>query len=172
MKAEQIKRLLPDIYQAVAGTAGPLDGFLAAQEHLHAPSEAAIETFSDKLDPRKAPPKFVYLLAHWMDLGYLLDGPAKSPHFLGGVGRLRELILFAAALGKRRGSAEAIVRILETATGFEGFEIIADPARAYHVTIVAPAGADSFRSVITRIIEAEKPAFTTYELIVAQPRDG
>lgn len=168
MKAEMIARLLPDIFQAVAGSQGPLDGFLAAQEALHEPSERAISGFAERLDPRTAPPSFVYMLAHWMGLSYLLDGSEGAPRFAGGVGRLRELIATTAANGKARGSMTGIVRMLETASGQRGFSIESDPEQAYHVHIRAPAGSAALRSVIERIIEAEKPAFATYELQFAE----
>jgi phage tail-like protein len=164
MKAEKIARLLPEIFQATAGTSGPLDGFLAAQERLHAPCESAIGGFADQLDPRRAAPPFVYLLAHWMDLDCLLDGPAHAPRFAAGVGRLRELIASAARNARERGTERTLIRLLETATGCTGFKIETDSDSIFRFTVHAPQEARAFSGLVSRIVAAEKPAFAVCEL--------
>ncbi|HEX7079410.1 MAG TPA: hypothetical protein VF329_00145 [Gammaproteobacteria bacterium] len=167
MKAEKIARLLPEIFQATVGASGPLDGFLAAQERLHAPCESAIDGFADQLDPRLAAPAFVYLLAHWMDLDYLLDGPSHAPRFAAGVGRLRELIATAAKNARERGTERTLVRLLETATGCNGFTIETDSGSIFHFKVHAPKEARAFSGLISRIVAAEKPAFAVCELSFA-----
>lgn len=171
MKAEQTARLLPEIFQATVGTSGPLDAFLAAQERLHEPCESAIGGFSEQLKPRTATAPFVYMLAYWTDLDYLLDGPSHAPWFAAGAGRLRELIASAARSGRERGTERALVRILETATGCAGFAIETEAAGTFHFTINAPKEARALRSTVERIVAAEKPAFATCELRFA-PADG
>lgn len=169
MKTENIARLLPEMFQATVGTSGPLDAYLAAQEQLHEPCESAISQFPEHLNPRTAAPAFVYMLAYWTDLDYLLDGSLQAPHFAAGVGRLRELIASAARNGRERGTERALIRFLETATGGTGFKIDVDPEDRFHFRISAPEQTRAFASLVTRIIEAEKPAFATYELRFAEP---
>lgn len=164
MKSDKIARLLPEIFQASVGRKGPLDGFLAAQEALHEPCERAIARFAEHLDPRTAPPPFVYMLARWTDLDYLLDGPTAAPYFAAGVGRLRELVAATARNGHERGTERALLRLLETATGCTGFRIETDSGVPFHFTIVAPFEARKFERLVGRLIEAEKPAFATCEV--------
>lgn len=164
MKAEKIARLLPEIFQATAGRGGALDGFLAAQEALHEPAEAAVARFAEHLDPRIAPPAFVYMLARWTDLDYLLEGPPTAPYFSGGVGRLRELVAATAKNGRERGTERALIRMLETATGCRGFRIEMDDGAAFHFRLVAPYEARTFERLVRRIVDAEKPAFATCEV--------
>lgn len=164
MKTEKIARLLPEIFQATVGASSPLDGFLAAQEQLQAPCESAISGFPEHLDPRTAAPPFVYMLARWMDLDHLLDGPSDAPRFAAGVGRLRELVASAAQNGRERGTERALVRFLETATGCGGFTVATDGAGTFHFQVSAPEEARPLKTLVERIIRAEKPAFATFEL--------
>lgn len=164
MKTEKIARLLPEIFQATVGTSGPLDGFLAAQEQLHEPSETAINQFSEQLNPRLSDPAFVYMLAYWMDLDYLFDGPPEAPHFAAGVGRMRELIATAARNGRERGTEKTLIRFLETATGCKGFRVETDLGGTYHIRISAPKEARTFETLVRRVIAGEKPAFATFDL--------
>jgi hypothetical protein len=83
---------------------------------------------------------------------------------------LRELIAAAAFLSQWRGTAKGLLRFLETATGVEGFEIEEHARDAngqpqpFHILVRAPAEAERYRGLVERIIEAEKPAYVTYEL--------
>lgn len=172
MKTDKIARLLPEIFQATVGTEGLLDGFLAAQERLHEPCEMAIGQFPKHLDPHTAAPPFVYMLAVWMDLDYLLDGPPEAPRFVAGVGRLRELIANASRNGSTRGTEQALLRFLETATGCRGFAVATEGEGMFHFSVLAPTEARSFKNLVERIIEAEKPAFATCDLRFAKASDG
>ena len=63
-----------------------------------------------------------------------------------------------------------LVRFLETATGVEGFVVdeevdAAGRPRPFHCVVRAPAAARRLRDLVQQIVEAEKPAFVTYELI-------
>jgi hypothetical protein len=111
----------------------------------------------------------------------LLDQPpsllGQLPSLLGqvpfpaGLGRLRELIAAAAYLSKWRGTARGLLHFLETAVGQEGFEIdeaVPGPdgrPRPFHLMIKAPADAERYRALLERIVEMEKPAYVTYELV-------
>jgi phage tail-like protein len=170
MKAERIAELFPEIYRVTVGTRGPLDGFLAAQEALHAPVERVLDRFAEQFDPRLADERFLRMLVHWVDLDYLLDGRGETSRFPGGSGRLRELVAAAAVFIRGRGTAETLVRLLETATGSTGFSVH-DGERPFHVRVVQPPLADDLRLLVRRILEREMPAFVTYDLVGAE-EDG
>jgi hypothetical protein len=61
---------------------------------------------------------------------------------------------------------------LETATGVLGFEIEENSPdadgqqRAFHITVRVPAKAKPYLPLIRQIVEAEKPAYVTYDLAV------
>lgn len=180
MRRAEIERLLPAIFQRTARPEGPLVALLEVMEAMHAPAEAALEGFDAKLDPRRAPEPFVWYLAQWVDLNRLYEqrsgGDIRSQSASLGatveVGRLRELIAMAAHLSKWRGTARGLLLFLETATGIRGFTVdeeVADPSgrpRPFHLRVLAPTAAASQRALIERIIELEKPAYVTSELIV------
>jgi hypothetical protein len=160
VKAERIAKLLPEVFQATVGAKSPLDGFLAALQHLQDPSEAAIGRFPEEISPRTASPPFVYLLTYWTDLDHLLRGPAGAPQFAGGVGRLRELVATATRNNRERGTAQTLVRMLETATGCAGFRVQTTEAMPFQFELLAPHEARPFEELVLRLVAAEKPAFT------------
>lgn len=165
METQKISRLLPEMFQASIGRESPLDAFLEAQAALHAPCEDVLSKYPQYFDPRRAPLPFVYLLAHWVNLDYLLEGPAMAPHFPAGEGALRELICLVARNARERGAAQGIERMLSVATGLAGFKCGHADGAAFHVVVIAPVGAEKYRSTIEKIIAAEKPAFTQCDLI-------
>jgi phage tail-like protein len=178
MKRNDIKYLLPGIFQQTLREGNPLAAILEVMEALHAPSEKTLLTLAAKFDPRRAPDEFVPFLAQWVDLGRLFDkplqehGPHRSaPRLLPtGLGRLRELIAAAAYLSQWRGTRKGLLLFLETATGTERFEIeervMGPDGRPipFHFRLRAPKEMRSCRALIERIIESEKPAYVTFEL--------
>ena len=87
-----------------------------------------------------------------------------------GLGRLRELTAAAAWLSKWRGTARGLRRFLHTATGETHFEIkenvdSAGRPRLFHLTVYAPAAVKQHQDLIDRIIQSEKPAYVTSELV-------
>ena len=87
-----------------------------------------------------------------------------------GLGRLRELIAWAAYLSQRRGTRQGLLKFLEVATGIPGFAVDEDVKGAdgrtipFHLRVRAPKAARTHRSLVERIITLEKPAYVTYEL--------
>jgi hypothetical protein len=77
----------------------------------------------------------------------------------------------AAYLSQWRGTARGLLRFLETATGLQGFiieEQVLDPngrPRPFHIRVIAPAEAAPYQVLLERVIEFEKPAYVTYELV-------
>lgn len=175
MKQSQIKRLLPFVFQRVAGPGTPLLAILEVMEAFHEPPETVLQQIDSIFDPRRTPDNFVPYLAGWVDLGVLLDtsraGTVSSPAALStGVGRLRELIASAAKLSEWRGTRKGLELFLETATGHKGFRIEEQvlgkngSVRPFHIRISAPTEVSLHRALVEKIIELEKPAYVTYEL--------
>jgi phage tail-like protein len=177
MKRAEIERLLPGIFQRTSHPGSPLYALLEAMEALQAPSEAALRDLDTYFEPRRAPDAFVPYLAGWVDLQRLLaEAPSAPdtpppPTFPTGLGRLRELIAQAAFLSQWRGTSRGLLRFLETATGAQGFAVDEQVPgenglpRPFHLRVRAPRETAPYRVLIERIIEVEKPAYVTYELV-------
>jgi len=185
MRSEEIARFLPDVYQytltaTVPGVTEPdrrLLAALAAMEVLHAPSEEVLDGLDRFVDPLRTPERFVPYLTTWVDLDWLLR-PATgedvtSESLASGVGTLRELVAAAAEFARWRGTARGLLRFLDTVTGIPGFQVeegVTGDDRAprpYHLRVVAPAETEPFKPLIERVIDAQKPAYTTSELVFA-----
>jgi phage tail-like protein len=176
MKQSEIAQLLPGIFQRTLHSDGPLATLLGVMEALHAPSEAVLARVHAVFDPYETPDPFVPFLAGWLDLEQLLVQSAGQQNtgnvspLISGLGRLRELIMAAAYLSQWRGTARGLLRFLETATGYRGFEIdeqvpgVGGQIRPFHLLIRAPGETLPYQVLITRIIELEKPAYVTYDL--------
>lgn len=175
MKASDIARLLPWVFQRTLSPGSPLDAILASMEGLHAPADEALATVDRYFDPRRAPDTFVPFLARWLDLDWVLVRPPEHFYTPGGtdepiqsgVGRLRELVAAAVFLAQRRGTASGIVRFLELATGVQGFGVNEHVAgRPFFVAFTMPEAAQPYETLVRTIIDMEKPAHLEYELEV------
>lgn len=168
MRQTEIERLLPAVFRRTVRDGSLLDGLLAAMEAAHAPAERVLDGLDAYFDPRRAPDAFVPFLARWVDLERLLvDDPddfatTPTPAFSSGYGHLRELVVEAAYLSRWRGTARGLLRFLEVATGVQGFAIEELP---FHVRVRVPHQALPHRALIWRIIESEKPAYVTFEML-------
>jgi hypothetical protein len=68
------------------------------------------------------------------------------------------------------------VRLLETATGASGFDVVEGIAadgtpRPFSITVMVPNAAAAELPWITRIVREEKPAYATCTIRVAPPSD-
>ena len=181
MKQAQIVELLPDVFKAGATVQNPLTALLGVMEELHARDEAILGGFGTYVDPRRAPDAFVPYLAGWVDLAWLLVDPPDDPYaqpgtpFAGGPGALRELVATAAVASKWRGTAAGLQRMLETATGVQGYRIdetVTDEQGLplpFHVRVVVPSRAEIFLDLVTRIVEHEKPAHVIADVRLEAP---
>jgi phage tail-like protein len=171
MKATQIKRLLPAVFQSAADGVTPLATILKIMEEMHAPAEATLDHLESYFDPYRTPDACVPFLATWVDLEGVLDQRGSTGATLStGVGRLRELTATAVLLSKWRGTRKGLLFFLQMATGVNDFtinEAIRDADGneiPFHMRIAVPAAAKAHRTLIERIIELEKPAYVTYDL--------
>ena len=183
MNQKEIERLLPGIFQRTLRKDSPLNLFLEVMEDLHRPAEAVLAGLDSSIDPRRAEDKFVRYLACWVDLDRIFepeaDGAALSTRtpISTGLGRLRELTAAAWWLSKWRGTARGLQRFLLTATGESNFEIRENVdsegrPRLFHVTVYAPGPMLPHRGLIERIIQSEKPAYVTSELVFRVDADA
>lgn len=171
MKREAIVERLPDVFKQAATVEGnPLSALLGVMEELHARDEDILAGFGRYVDPRRTPDEFVPYLAAWVDYAWLLLDPPDNPYadvqqpFAGGVGRLRELVASAASESKWRGTSAGLIRLLERATGVQGYrveEAVTDDLGQplpFRVRVVVPGGAEHYLDLVRRIVEHEKPA--------------
>lgn len=176
MKHQDIKQLLPEVFQRADTTDSPIYALLEAMETLTEPAEEILRQVSVYFNPYATPEKFLPFLASWVDLDRFF--PSFQDEIIAdsdsiralGTGRIRELIATATQLSKVRGTAAGLQLFLETATGLKGFEIDENvlPENSdvlpFHIKISAPYAAKKQSALIERIIEQEKPAYVTYNL--------
>jgi len=197
MKLNEIERLLPVVYQRCINPASPMYALLDVMEGLHEPAEQVLERIDSYFDPNTAPESFVRYLAEWVDLSRYLGeefsgesditrtfaasvDPERLPNLAASIepGRLRILIGLAAELSQWRGTARGLKLFLETATGVSGFNIEESinhdggSLRVFHFRVVAPKAAARHQGLITKIINGEKPAYVSYELVFASVKEG
>jgi len=179
MKLEAIRRLLPAVFQRTAEPDTPLLALLGTMERLHAPSEKALRHLSEIFDPRSTPDSFLPHLSRWVNLDWLFEpilgewsrDLRRPVPFPPGLGSMRELVALAHRLNRESGTARGLLLFLRTATGGEEFTIEQNPGgadgvpRQYHMRVRAPLAAAPYRLMLQRIIEQEKPAYVTYELV-------
>ncbi|MEU5722177.1 phage tail protein [Micromonospora sp. NPDC047738] len=169
MRRAAIERLLPAAYQRAAGPGSVLGALLDVMEALHAPDEAVLADVDALFAPYRAGDGFVAYLTRWVAMDHVVAAPRADAPLPLPVGRLRDLVAHGALLARWRGTPYGMRTALELATGVSGF-LLEEPAdRPFHVVVrVPPAAADQL-AVITRIVEAEKPAAVTAEIVTAVP---
>lgn len=176
MKEAEIAQLLPEIFQRTLRPQSVLRAVLASMEELHAPAEGILAEIDAIPDPNRTPDAFVAFLARWVDLERIFtDKTTRAPNEIEipistGLGRLRQLIQTAAALSRWRGTRYGLRSFLETATGVTGFEIeeeVVDEGKVkpFHIRVRAPRAVEGHRPLIEKIIEVERPAYVTWELV-------
>jgi len=175
MKHQEIKQLLPEIFQRTDQEGSPLYGLLEVMQAMTEPAEKTLQEVPKYFDPYSTPERFLPFLASWVDLDRYF--PAYSDqlkdlntiHLLD-AGHLRELIVAAPQLSKLRGTKSGMELFLKTATGIKNYKIEESitnknrTSRPFHIKITAPNKAQKYRKLIENIIEQEKPAYVTYEL--------
>ncbi len=173
MQRENIARLLPDVFQRTLpgefwrgekGAGSLLGALLGVMQDLHEPMELTLAGLQQAFQPDDAPLSFLPFLAGWLDLDRFLDRDGKYP---AGNERLRALILEAASLYRLRGTRQGLERFLETATGVHGFRVHAASDRPFHLLVLIPRQAEPLREFVRLVVQAEKPAYATCEILSA-----
>lgn len=170
MRRQTIERLLPTAYQRAAVEGSVLGALLDVMEALHEPDEQLLAGVDALFSPYTAPERFVPFLTGWVTLDYLVGvpRPGGETRLPLPTGRVRDLIANGAALAKLRGTPIGLRWFLQIATGATTFVIEEPPARPFHFIVRVPPEARAYLGVINRIVEMEKPAASTYE-VVAEP---
>jgi len=172
MDSQTIARLLPGVFQRTLPpdlheAADPLAALLTLMAAMQQPAEEAITDLAQYFDAHGAPEAWIYYLASWLDLEPLFrESPLSTEvHFAGGLGRLRELIHAAIPLANQRGTYRGLQHFLQIATGLEEYHIREDRTTPFHILVYYPPEATDLLPLIRRIVQLEKPAYVTYELL-------
>ena len=149
-------KYLPDIYWGNGNDF--IIRFLALLESILEPIKWNVDNFDLYLDPRTAPMEFLSWLASWFDITF--DESWAE-------GSRRTLLTEAHNIYRLRGTVWALSRLLEIYTGFK--PEIDDQSRSldpftFLVRIPLPERQVN-RSIIERLIDANKPAHTSYQLL-------
>jgi phage tail-like protein len=172
MQLERIRQLLPDIFRRTLRDGSPMLAVLQVMEALHEPSEEILASLDAVFDSRRTRPDFLPFLAYWVDLHHVLVNQRDeqdSARLWSRIdsGRLRELIANAAYLSQWRGTARGLRTFLMIATGESGFQIEEQvesiDLKPFHFRVRVPKSLAPQMALIERIIQAEKPAYVTYE---------
>jgi len=179
MDAAAIAKLLPEVFRETHQPGKVLDAILGVMETFTNPTENALSSLDAWFDPRRAPDKFLVMLATWVALGPYVEDTAHDakdgwsrPSI--DAGSLRELVCRGAALSRLRGTRQSLLAMLQIATGVGGFEVVENPPgengqpQPYAFRVLAPAAAKPFEGIVSRIVEREKPAFITAEIVYAE----
>lgn len=162
MRREAIERLLPAAYQRAAVEGSVLAAMLDVMEALHAPDEEALDGVDRLFAPYLTPDRFVSYLTGWVALDHLPPVPT---------GRQRDLVAEGRRLAGIRGTPDGLRATLQIATGLAGFVLEEPPRRPFHVIVRVPAEGEALLGLIRRIVELEKPAAVTCEVVLATPPD-
>ncbi len=137
-------------------------GLLEVMEHLHEPSEELMSKLEMYFDPQRTRADLLPMLGYWLGLDELLLRRSAN---------IRTFVARAVELWKWRGTAWAVTESLEIATGVPGFVVSEEPpdagraARPFHFFVTTPEGVLKDKEVIEKVIEMQKPAYVTYEII-------
>jgi phage tail-like protein len=164
MRRAAIERLLPLAYQRAAVDGSALAAVLDVMQTLHAPDEALLDDIDQLYTAYRSPDGFVAFLTRWVAMDHAIaatDSTLPLP-----LGRLRNLVAEGAALAQWRGTPYGMLRLLHVATGVTGIVVDEPPEQPFHLRVRVPARAEAQLPLISRLVRAEKPAATTYEVVL------
>lgn len=167
-------KVLPEVFQVVAGTSPPLRALLAVAEDMHRPVREILDAVAAIPDPGQAPPSLVPFLSRWIDLDWLTLPEAEAAGSPGAgipLARQRDLIAAASRLSAQRGTVDGLTRFLHLATGVQGFTVEAVPG-SFHIRVGVPAAAAGQLELVRRIVKGSKPAHVTDEVAVVAESAG
>ncbi len=157
-RASRWLQYLPPIYSE-PGSAGDefLGRFLLVFEDLMGPIEQLVGHFPLYLDPNTAPATFLAVLDDW--LGGLVEERWSEE-------TKRELLKQAFWLYRARGTRAGLVRHLEICTGITP-QIEENAEQSHHFAVTIHTGGRPVDArMVERIIERNRPAHTSYSLII------
>lgn len=152
IESQRLINYLPGIYQTDF-----MRRFLGIFESIQVPIEWIIDNFDLYLDPATAPVDFLPWLANWFQFTWGTDWTPQQ----------RRLFLQEAyQIYARRGTRWALSRVLEIYTGVvPEIEDSAEDLAPYTFLVRIPGSRKKFnRAQIEALIDANKPAYTTYVL--------
>lgn len=176
MKASGFAALLPAVIRNALPGDATLATLLDVMELFADPVDLRLRTLDRVFDALSTAAPFAPMLARWVDLEWLYadedetDPMAAASAWLDSglpLGRLRVLIEHSHALAQARGTAHGLARFLELATGVRGF-VVSDASQGaapFHLRVFIPDAAASQSALIERIVNAEKPAYATWEAV-------
>ncbi|GIK55918.1 MAG: phage tail protein I [Chloroflexi bacterium] len=131
--------------------------FLALFESIYAPIEWTVDNFDVFLHPATAPADFLPWLANWFDLTFDQSWDEA---------RRRAILMEAHQIYARRGTRWALSRVLEIYTGLvPEIDDTGENLEPFTFTVTLPARESEVNAtLITRLINAHKPAHTSYLL--------
>ncbi len=151
VRSRRLLQYLPGIYHTDF-----MARFLGLFEAILTPVEWEITHFNLFLSPGTAPEDFLPWLANWFDLAFD-DSWTEAQR--------RTLLAEAPRIYARRGTRWALSRVLEIYTGHEPTVIdIGRDLEPFTFRVILPRAARARESLIERLINAHKPAHTTYTL--------
>jgi phage tail-like protein len=163
MRRAAIERLLPLAYQRATVAGSVLAALLDVMETLHARDEEILDRIDDLYTAYRSPDGMVAYLARWIAMDHVL-APGSAQTVPMPPGRLRDLVAEGAALAQWRGTPYGMSSVLRIATGVTGIVVDEPPDRPFHLRVRVPATAAHHLGLVSRLVRAEKPAATTYEV--------
>ncbi|HRQ36760.1 MAG TPA: phage tail protein I [Chloroflexota bacterium] len=131
--------------------------FLALFESIYAPIEWTVDNFDVFLHPATAPADFLPWLANWFDLTFDQSWDEA---------KRRAILTEAHQIYARRGTRWALSRVLEIYTGLTpDIDDASEALEPFTFTVMLPVPESEVNgALIARLINAHKPAHTSYTL--------
>jgi phage tail-like protein len=151
--SRQLLQYLPGIYNTDF-----MSRFLALFESILIPIEWNVDNFDLFLDPGTSPVRFLPWLASWFEFSY--DDSWSEP-------QRRAFLKDAHLIYARHGTRWALARVLEIYTGYVPEIVDTGQDTAPHTFVIRFPFPENFRKreQLERIVDAHKPAHTTYTLM-------
>lgn len=168
MTPREVLAILPEIYERSHRERGPLDALLHAMADMLDPVERHMEQLPRAFDPAAARDPFVEMLAEWCGL---CTAPSRLPRsLLGQVSseRLRRFVGAASFLARHRGTAIGLETALRLALDPVEVAVEVDPDVPHHI-VVTLHGSAAHEELAKHVVECEKPAHTTYDIVRHEP---
>jgi len=165
MQRAAIERLLPAAYQRASTTGSVLGALIDVMAALHEPDEQLLSEVDELFAPYRTRDAFAAYLTRWVALDQVIATPSGAPLPLR-PGDLRNLVALGAHLAQWRGTPYGMCRALQIATGVGGFAVDEPADRPFHLVVRVPPAAADRLTLINRLVAVEKPAATTFEVVV------